>query len=85
MSPIQNFDLEAMRNVDIRTVDRESLSDIRDINIDPNQPFLQKALEYLRQVKNPYCFRCGDVTLKIIYSNTNTSINDCLEGFFQTL
>ena len=79
------YDLEAMRSVDVRTVDRESLSELCDIEIKPDQPFIQKALEYLNQVRNAYCFKCGDVTLKVTYSNTTTSINDCMEGFFQTI
>ena len=85
MNPTPQYDLEAMRNVDIRTVDPASLSEINDIDIKPDLPFVQKALDYLRQARNAYCFRCGDVTIKISHSNTTTSINDCMEGFFQTI
>ncbi|MCL2508923.1 MAG: hypothetical protein FWF05_07085 [Oscillospiraceae bacterium] len=85
MNPIPHYDLEAMRNVDIRTVDSASLSEISDIDIKPDLPFIQKALDYLRQTKNAYCFRCGDVTIKISHSKKATSINDCMEGFFQTI
>jgi len=85
MNPIPCYDLEAMRRVDVRTVDRETLSELSDIDIKPDLPFVQKALEYLNQVKNAYCFKHGDVTLKITHSNTTTSVNDCMEGYFQTL
>ena len=80
------FDLESMRNVDIRTVDSASLADIRDIDIDPNLPFDEKAAEYLRQSKgSAYCFTCEDVIVKIIHSQTNTTMSDCMENFFQSL
>ena len=85
MNQTPRFDLEAMRKVDVRTVNPALLTDICDIDIKPDLPFNQKALDYLNQVKNAYCFRCGDVILKIRHSDTTTSMNDCMEGFFQTV
>jgi len=80
------FDLGAMRNIDIRTVDSTALADIRDIDIDPNLPFIEKAIDYIHQSKgNAYCFRCDGVTVKICYSKTTTTMNDCMENFFQSL
>ena len=79
------YDLEAMRSVDIRTVDPSILADIREIDIDPNSPFEDKAIVYLNQIKNPYCFKCGDVIVKIIHAKTTTSIDDCMEGFYRSL
>jgi len=85
MNPLSRFDLEEMRRVDIRTVDVTTLTDINTIDINPELPFLQKVLEYLSQTENAYCFRCGDVAVKISHSQTTTSLKDCMEGFFQTL
>ena len=85
MNPIPQFNLDEMRSVDVRTVDPASLTDIRDIDIKPDLPFFQKALDYLSQTKNAYCFRCNDVIVKIKHSDTVTSLNDCMEGFFQTV
>ena len=80
------YDLEAMRSVDVQTVDPASLSEITDIDIDPELPFIQKALAYLRQTKNAYCCRCEGVIIKTIHNkNTNSTINDCMEGFFHTV
>ena len=80
------FDFETMRSVDVRTVDPATLADIRDIDIDPNLPFMEKALIYLKQSKeNAYCFRCDDVIVKITHSKTATTMSDCMESFFQSL
>jgi hypothetical protein len=85
MASLLDFNLEEMRAVDIRTVDPSTLKDIRDVDIDINLPFEQKAIDYLNQIGNGYCFRCGDVIVKINHSNTTTTLNDCMEGFFQSL
>lgn len=49
--------IEEMKNVDARTVDRDSLVDINEIVIDDSLPPKERAEEFLRQIKNPYCFR----------------------------
>ena len=56
---------EAMRKVDIRTVDKSQLVDIRSIKIDEKLPPIERWFSYLRQVKNPYCVRVGDIAIKL--------------------
>jgi len=79
------IDLESMRNVDIRDIEPETIPDIRDINIDSNKPLLERILDYINQVKNPYFIRCGKILVKIEYSETETTIEDCMEGYFRSL
>ena len=38
MEPVIAMDMEEMKNVDIRTVDRESLADINDVHINRKLP-----------------------------------------------
>ena len=79
------YDFDAMRSVDIRTVDPSTLMDICDVKIDPYLPFTEKALAYLNQIKNAYCFKCGDVIVKVSHAETTTTIDDCMEGFYRSL
>ena len=80
------YDFEAMRSVDIRTVNPDTLADIRDIKIDPNLPLREKALNYLAQSGgNAYCFRYGDIIVKISHNQDGISINECMEGFLRLL
>ena len=79
------YDFEAMRSVDIRTVDPSTLTDISDVTIDPHLPFVEKAITYLKQIRNAYCFKCGDVIVKINHAKTTTSVEDCMEGFYRSL
>ena len=78
------FDFNAMRAVDVRTVDPATLVDIRDTKVNLELPFFEKALDYLSQIKNPYCFRCGDMVVKISHKKTETTLNDSMETFFRT-
>ena len=59
---------EAMRKVDIRTVDKSQLVDIRTIKIDEKlPPPIDRWFSYLSQVKNLYCFRVGDMAVKLSF------------------
>ena len=51
--------LEEMKSVDLRTVDREELVDIRDVHIDRSLPIEERIRSFVEQIKNPYCFKCG--------------------------
>ena len=84
-SNVPVYDFETMQSVDIRTIDREQLVDIRDVSIDPNLPFAEKIEIYINQIKNPYCFKFGDVIVKVNHAKTEKTIEDCIEGFLRSL
>ena len=77
--------VEEMKNIDIRTVDPETLVDVIKIQIDESLSPEERKREYLRQVKNPYCFRVGDVVVKCSYSNDGVTIRDRFEQLVRTL
>ena len=77
--------IEEMKNLDVRTVDRDSLVDVTQIVIDENLSKEERVAEYLRQVKNPYCFRVGKMVVKNIYSNDGVSLEERFEQFARTL
>lgn len=82
---IQDIDLAQMKNVDIRTVDREALVDITEVQIDGKIPQKQRFDDFLRQIKNPYCYRCGNVVVKISFSDTDATLEDRLEQYLKSL
>ena len=77
--------IEEMKNVDVRTVDRDRLVDINEIEIDDRLPPKERAAEFLRQIKNPYCFRVGNVVVKNVYSDDGVSLQERFEQFARTL
>jgi len=77
--------LEEMKSVDVRTVDRDSLVDVTQIHIDEDLPKEERLKEFVRQVKNPYCFRVGNVVVKNVYSNDGVSLRERFGQFAKTL
>lgn len=77
--------VEEMKAVDPRTADRDSLVDIRSIHIDESLPKEGRIEEYIRQVKNPYCVRVGEIIVKNIYKTDGVTLEECVEQLARTL
>ncbi len=77
--------IEEMKNIDIRTVDPETLVDISDVVVDESLPKDERIREYIRQIKNPYCFKVGDVVVKCSYSNDGVTLRDRFRQLVRTL
>ena len=71
--------IEEMKAVDPRTVDRDSLVDVRSIQIDESLPKEKRIEEYIRQVKNPYCVRVGEIVVKNVYQTEGVTLEGCVE------
>lgn len=76
--------IEEMKAVDIRTVVPESLVDVTGTLISDDMTKEERAAEFVKQVKNPYCFRVGDMVVKNVYSSEGISLKDCFEQFART-
>ena len=77
--------IEEMKAVDIRTGEPKTLVDVTTIKIDENLYKEERVAEFLRQVKNPCCFRVGDVVVKNVYSTDGVTLQDRFEQFARTL
>lgn len=58
----------------------DTLVDINDISINKDLPKPERIKEYIRQIKNPYCFKCGNFVVTAKYSDKGLSIEDCLQS-----
>lgn len=75
--------LEDMKNVDIRTVSRDDLIDIRDVKIDQELPKEERIKQFIKQIKNPYCFKVGNVVVKTEFADTDVTLDDRLEHYLR--
>ena len=57
----------------------ETLVDIKDVSVDKNLSKDERVAEYIRQIKNPYCFKCGKFTVKVKFAENGPSLEDCLQ------
>ena len=52
------------------------LVDIRDVQIDMALSQEEKIRSFIKQVKDPYRFKVGDVVVNVSYSGGNATLND---------
>lgn len=68
--------VKEMKDVDIRTVDPDSLVDVNTIHIPEELTGDERMREFIHQIKNPFCYRVGNVVVKNVYSQDGVTIND---------
>jgi hypothetical protein len=61
------------------SVNADALVDIRDVNVDKNLPRQERIAEFVRQIKNPYHFRCGKFVVTARFTEGGPSLEDCLQ------
>lgn len=57
--------LDECRKANFNTCNLNDLPDVTNLEIDINEPIINRARKYFKDVKNPYMFRVGDVGVKI--------------------
>ena len=77
--------LEQLRTVDVRSVDKNSLIDLNQVTIDETKPVPERVAEFIRQIQNPYCFRIGDVVIKVVYKENGPSFQQNMIDMLQTV
>ncbi len=82
---ISSFQLREMKGVDITKADRSKMVDVNEISIDSSLPVAQKVKNYIEQIKNPYCFLCGDTPVKIRFVSDTKSLKSSLKDYFISL
>lgn len=62
----------------INTVDYNDLTDIREVNVDRNLSKAERVREYVRQIKDPYHFKCGKFIVTAQFAANGPTLEDCL-------
>lgn len=78
-------DLNKMEAVDIRTVDINTLTDIRDIQIDSKMSTEKKLISFAEQSNNLYLYRFGDYVVKVKFQKDGYTIDDKMEEYLKHL
>lgn len=75
--------LDLCRAQNIQNIPINELSDINSIAVDKSLPTALRILSFIDQVGNPYCFRVGDVKVKIGYAANGPTLKNCLENILR--
>lgn len=80
-------ELDELSHVDIKMVDPDQLVDIHDVVINTDLPKEERILDFIQQIRNPYCFRHGKMIVKISFSESagNTTLEEQFESYLRSL
>lgn len=73
--------LEQMQSVELGAVDKDTLADVSRVKLDKSLPKDKRVARILRAAKNPYCFRYGDMAVKVEFADNAPPLQDTIEGF----
>ncbi|WP_300447358.1 DUF6870 family protein [uncultured Oscillibacter sp.] len=76
--------IEAMQDVDVRTVDPSDLRDIRDVKVNTDLPKRERILDFIRQIGNPYCYRHGKYVVKVSFTDTDVTLEDRMLSYIRS-
>ncbi|WP_375105212.1 DUF6870 family protein [Paenibacillus sp. RS8] len=73
--------IDYFMSVDMETVDTEKLADISTLEFDNSLPIEKRPAYVLEKLKNPLCFRCGEVGVKLEFDDAAPPIQEVLTNF----
>lgn len=82
---MNKLDYEQMKKINIRTVDTKTLVDIEKIEIDKTLSKEERMNDFIKKVKNPFCFKCNGMVVKTVYSESGDNLEDKLVELFMTM
>lgn len=59
-------------------MNRTELVDINDVTVSDKLPQKERIREYIRQIKNPYQFKCGDIAVTVSFANQGKALEESL-------
>ena len=76
--------LQKMKETDITAIDPTAIIDAKELHIDTELPVSERIAAYVSQTANPYFIKVGKVLVKMSYSETDLTANDCFERYMKT-
>ncbi|MBR1442184.1 MAG: hypothetical protein IJ583_01475 [Firmicutes bacterium] len=74
-----------MSEVKIEDVNISELVDIKDVEVNINSPKNVKIKSFIRQIKNPYIYKCGKFVVKISFEENDKNVRDRLREYIASL
>ncbi len=69
--------------VNIENVSKEDLVDVSGFTFDNTVPHAERAARILNAVKNPYCFRVGEIGVKLEFPEEAPALQDVFTDFLK--
>lgn len=75
--------ISELASLDIDAVNKEDLVDVSGFSFDTTVPKEQRAAKVIAAVKNPYCFRVGDIGVKLVFPENAPPLHDVFADFLK--
>ena len=73
---------EAMKDIDLRKVDRSMLRDRSTVRIDPEASTEERIRAWIEQLGNPYVYLDGAVVVKLSFADKGETIEDRINSLY---
>ncbi len=77
--------LERCRNMKLEDVTLGDVDEIDSIKIDRRKPSKERILDFIMKVKNPYIFKVNEKLVRVSFSDTDKTAEDCLANVLKNL
>ena len=77
--------LDKFENTSLSEVNINEVDEITNIKINKRKSSNERILDFLNSVKNPYVFKLNGKLIKISFSDTNVTADDCLTSVLNKL
>lgn len=77
--------LKRCREIPLDEVNPDDVDEITDIKIDKRKSSNERILDFLNKVKNPYIFKVKGKLVRIRFSDTDKTADDCLTNVLKNL
>ena len=77
--------LERCRNINLEDVTLDDVDEVSSIKIDKRKPSSERILEFITKVKNPYIFKVKGKLVRISFTDTDKTAEDCLTRVLENL
>ena len=67
----------------IHTPEADRLADIRDVSVNKDLPREERIAEFIRQIRDPYHFKCGRFVVRVSFSQEGATLEECLRGILR--
>lgn len=77
--------LNKYENIPLSEIDINEVDEITDIKVSKRKSSKDRILDFLNEVKNPYVFKLNGKLIKIGFSETNKTADECLTNVLKSL
>lgn len=77
--------LDRCKKIKLEDIDPNDVDEITDLKIDKRKSSNERILDFLNKTKNPYIFKVNGTLVRIGFSETSKTADDCLTSVLKNL